>query len=70
VLYGRVHDAGATARLKRLAMQRWQTSTVGMLGLPVTLLIDRKGRIAEFHPGKVDKAAFEAEIRQVLTETP
>jgi hypothetical protein len=27
---------------------------------PVTLLIDRrKGRIAEFHSGKVEKAAFE-----------
>jgi peroxiredoxin len=40
-----------------------------MPGLPVTLLIDRKGRIAEFHPGKVDRSAFEAEIRQVLAET-
>jgi peroxiredoxin len=38
--------------------------------LPVTLLIDRKGRIAEFHSGKVDKDAFEADIRRLLAEKP
>jgi peroxiredoxin len=36
--------------------------------LPVTLLIDRAGKIAELHVGKVDKAAFEADIRQLLQE--
>src|SRR5262245_57786180 len=36
--------------------------------LPVTLLIDRTGRIAELHVGKVNKAAFEADIRQLLQE--
>jgi len=37
--------------------------------LPVTLLIDRKGRIAETHPGVVDKQQFEADIRLLLAET-
>jgi cytochrome c biogenesis protein CcmG/thiol:disulfide interchange protein DsbE len=36
--------------------------------LPVTLLIDRAGRIAQLHVGKVNKAAFEADIRQLLHE--
>ena len=36
--------------------------------LPVTLLIDRTGKIAELHVGKVDKALFEADIRQLLQE--
>jgi len=38
--------------------------------LPVTLLIDRKGRVAEFHAGKVKKAAFEADIQRLLAEKP
>jgi cytochrome c biogenesis protein CcmG/thiol:disulfide interchange protein DsbE len=37
-------------------------------GLPVTLLIDRRGRIAESHQGLVDKDAFERDIRQLLQE--
>jgi len=36
--------------------------------LPVTLLIDRKGRIASKHVGMVDKGGFEAEIRRLLRE--
>jgi peroxiredoxin len=36
--------------------------------LPVTLLIDRQGKIADSHPGVVDKAAFEHEINQLLAE--
>jgi len=36
--------------------------------LPVTLLIDRKGRVAEFHTGKVEKDAFEADLRRLLAE--
>jgi cytochrome c biogenesis protein CcmG/thiol:disulfide interchange protein DsbE len=39
-----------------------------MPGLPVTLLIDRKGRVAEFRTGKVDKDAFETDIRRLLAE--
>ncbi len=36
--------------------------------LPVTLLIDRSGRIALTHAGVVDKEKFEADIRQLLEE--
>jgi len=36
--------------------------------LPVTLLIDRDGKIADSHPGMVDKDAFENEIRVLLQE--
>jgi len=37
--------------------------------LPVTLLIDRSGKIAETHPGLVDKGTFEKEIQELLQET-
>ena len=36
--------------------------------LPVTLLIDRQGRIADAHAGVVDKEAWEQEITQLLRE--
>jgi peroxiredoxin len=36
--------------------------------LPVTLLIDRNGRIAETHVGVVEKDPFENEVRQLLQE--
>lgn len=36
--------------------------------LPVTLLIDRNGKIAETHPGVIDKEAFENDIQQLLQE--
>jgi cytochrome c biogenesis protein CcmG/thiol:disulfide interchange protein DsbE len=36
--------------------------------LPVTLLIDRRGRIATTHPGVVDKNAFEKDIQRLLGE--
>ena len=38
--------------------------------LPVTLLIDRDGRIADSHTGLVDKAVFENEIKVLLKEAP
>lgn len=38
-------------------------------GMPVTLLLDRNGKIADVHPGMVDKAAFEREIQTLLKET-
>lgn len=38
----------------------------GVNAMPVTLLIDRKGRIAELHAGVVDKGGFENEIQTVL----
>jgi peroxiredoxin len=37
-------------------------------GLPMTLLIDRNGKIAESHAGMVDKDAFENEIRVLLQD--
>ena len=37
-------------------------------GMPITLLIDRNGKIADVHPGMVDKAAFEREIQTLLNE--
>jgi hypothetical protein len=36
--------------------------------LPVTLLIDRQGRIAETQVGVVDESAFEQDIRSLLGE--
>jgi thiol-disulfide isomerase/thioredoxin len=36
--------------------------------LPVTLLVDRRGRIADAHAGVVEKNAWEQEIRQLLRE--
>jgi thiol-disulfide isomerase/thioredoxin len=38
--------------------------------LPLTLLIDRKGNIAESFAGVVDKSAWEARIRELLQESP
>ncbi len=41
----------------------------GVNAMPVTLLIDRSGKIAEAHVGMVDKDAFEHEIQILLTES-
>ena len=38
--------------------------------LPVTLLLDRNGKIAESHVGMVDKDAFKRDIRRLLREKP
>jgi len=40
----------------------------GVEDLPVTLLIDRKGEIADLHAGMVDKDDFEREIQKLLQE--
>lgn len=37
-------------------------------GMPVTLLIDRNGNIADIQSGVVDRAAFESEIQTLLKE--
>src|SRR5216683_4529124 len=37
--------------------------------LPVTLLIDREGRIADSHVGLVDKGVFESEIKVLIKES-
>jgi thiol-disulfide isomerase/thioredoxin len=38
--------------------------------LPVTVLIDRKGRVAAQHVGVVNRKSFEAELKQLLAERP
>jgi cytochrome c biogenesis protein CcmG, thiol:disulfide interchange protein DsbE len=38
----------------------------GVLGLPITFLIDRQGRIARRYEGTVDLDAMEADIRDLL----
>ena len=40
----------------------------GISALPVTVLIDRSGRVAARHVGVVDKKEFEAELQQLLGE--
>jgi hypothetical protein len=42
----------------------------GLPSLPMTLLIDRNGKIAESHAGMVDKDAFENKIKALLRERP
>jgi thiol-disulfide isomerase/thioredoxin len=42
----------------------------GITNLPLTLRIDRRGRVAESHLGMVDKADWEAKIQQLLREQP
>ena len=37
-------------------------------GMPVSVLVDRDGKIADVHPGMVDRVAFEYEIRTLLNE--
>jgi hypothetical protein len=36
--------------------------------MPVTLLIDRQGRVAEWHVGVVDKHEWERQIQLLLKE--
>ena len=37
--------------------------------LPITLLIDRNGKIAETHVGLVEKGAFERDVQRALSMT-
>jgi cytochrome c biogenesis protein CcmG/thiol:disulfide interchange protein DsbE len=41
----------------------------GLTNMPLTLLIDRNGNVAESHAGVVDKESFEAKIRSLLQES-
>jgi thiol-disulfide isomerase/thioredoxin len=41
----------------------------GLMNMPLTLLIDRNGNIADSHAGVVDKDNFEAKIRTLLQES-
>ena len=38
----------------------------GLASMPMTVLIDRKGKIAALHTGVVDKDGCEGEIRKLL----
>ncbi len=40
----------------------------GLKEMPLTLLIDRKGRIALSHAGVIDRGAFERELQRLLAE--
>ena len=42
----------------------------GVEAMPVTLLIDREGRIAASHEGVMNKAAGEREIKTLVEERP
>ena len=42
----------------------------GITSLPVTVLIDRNGKVAVKHFGVVERAPFENEIRKLLKERP
>jgi cytochrome c biogenesis protein CcmG/thiol:disulfide interchange protein DsbE len=44
------------------------TKPYALIGFPVTLLIDRNGKIAARHDGLVDRAAVESEIQNLLQE--
>ena len=41
----------------------------GLVGMPLTALVDREGRIADVHQGVVDKTATEQKIRELLQES-
>ena len=53
-----------------IANQDLTTRYGGLPSLPMTLLIDRDGKIAESHAGMVDKDVFEKKIKTLLHESP
>ena len=44
------------------------TASYDIRALPLTYLIDRRGRVAAVYVGKVDRADLEANIRTLLSE--
>ncbi len=40
----------------------------GLVGMPLTALVDREGRIADLHQGIVDKTATQQKIRDLLQQ--
>jgi hypothetical protein len=52
-----------------LASQDLTTRYGGLPSLPMTLLIDRDGKIAESHAGMVDKDAFENKIKTLVGQS-
>jgi peroxiredoxin len=53
-----------------IANQDLTTRYGGVPSLPVTLLIDRDGKIAESYAGMVEKDAFENKIKTLLRQRP
>jgi peroxiredoxin len=53
-----------------IANQDLTTRYGGLPSLPMTLLIDRDGKIAESHAGMVDKDVFEKKIKTLLLASP
>ncbi len=70
---------GETPEVIRPFMMKWKmtypvavgTDALGgkyhLAEMPLTLLIDRKGRIAVSHAGIVGREAFEADIQELLS---
>jgi peroxiredoxin len=52
-----------------IANQDLTTRYGGLPSLPMTLLIDRDGKIAESHAGMVDKDTFENKIKTLLRQS-
>ncbi len=73
-MYGETPEAGRTfaaAHQMRytLAIGTDEIGALYHLGaMPLTVLIDRKGRIAASHAGVVDPKLFEADIKTLLAE--
>jgi peroxiredoxin len=42
----------------------------GLVGMPLTVLVDREGRIASSHAGVVDRSIFEQQIKTLLRQAP
>jgi len=42
----------------------------GLVGMPLTVLVDREGRIASTHAGVVDRAIFERQVKTLLRPDP
>jgi cytochrome c biogenesis protein CcmG/thiol:disulfide interchange protein DsbE len=40
----------------------------GLVGMPLTVLLDREGRIANTHAGVVDTVAFERQVETLLRQ--
>lgn len=45
------------------------TKAYKITNMPVTLLIDREGKVADWHVGMVDKGTFENEIQELLKDS-
>lgn len=46
------------------------TKSYGIMALPLTYLVDRRGRVAAQYTGLVDRADLETNVQTLLTESP